>query len=367
MKIQTTTTVREDSEPVLCPLADMGAIEVTGADAEAFLNAQLSRNVHSDQPSRATLAAWLDARGRVLALFRVLRAGDGWLLLTRGADVEALIRRLGMFVLRADVKLRDQSAQWLASAALGGIGPWLESRSIALGSRTGDAASANDTFFIRVGPRLVYLVSASGAPGESVDEVPGDWADVAPSDSAGEAQGDWAGVAPGNSAAGDAAGDSSGEVPGGSADEALGDWAGDIPSGAEEFVSLEEIRLGLVNLTPQLTGRYTAHMLNLDRLGALAFDKGCYPGQEVVARTQNLGAVKRRVFRFTGELEREPTVGTALLDSGGDKVGEVVRAVTIGESHVELLAMVRIDAASGVLTCATDASAPLTREALPWD
>lgn len=308
MTTQTTTALREHSEPVLCPLTDMGVIEVTGSDAEAFLNAQLSQNVNSGLPSRATLAAWLDARGRVLALFRVLRAGDRWLLLTRRADVEALIRRLRMFVLRADVQMCNQSSQWLAAAAIGGIEPWLESRSLALGSGTGDAATADGAFLIRGSPRLAYLVSAGETPG---------------------------------------------------------DWAGDIPSGAEESAALEEIRLGLVNLAPELTGRYTAHMLNLDRLGAVAFDKGCYPGQEVVARTQNLGTVKRRVFRFSGELAHEPTVGTTLLDSGGSQVGEVVRAVTTGESRVDLLAVVRIDSATEALTCAAEPATALTRESLP--
>lgn len=310
MTMQTTTAARDHVEPVLCPLTDMGVIEVTGADAEAFLNAQLSRNVHSHRPPRATLAAWLDARGRVLALFRVLRAGDGWLLLTRGADVEALIRRLSLFVLRADVQLRNLSLQWLSAAAVGGIEPWLESRSVALGSQSGDSANVNGAFLIRVGPRLVYLLSAGEAPGDLADG---------------------------------------------------------IPSGAEEAAALEEIRLGVVNLVPQLTGRYTAHMLNLDRLGALEFDKGCYPGQEVVARTQNLGTVKRRLFRFSGELEQEPSVGTALIDAAGSQVGNVVRAVRVGGSRVELLAVVRIESASGTLTCAPEPGLALTREPLPGE
>ena len=310
MTIRTTTAARKRNEPVLCPLTDMGVIEVSGDDAEGFLNGQLSHDVRSRLPLRATLSAWLDARGRVLALFRAIRTGDHWLLLTRGADVEALIRRLRMFVLRADVQLCNQSSQWLAVAALGGIEPWLESRSIALGARTGDMATANGAFFIRVGPRLVYLVSAG---------------------------------------------------------EAAGDWTGDNPSGAEESAALEEIHLGLVNLTPELTGRFTAHMLNLDRLGAVAFDKGCYPGQEVVARTENLGTVKRRVFRFSGKLEREPTVGKALLDSRGSQVGEVVRAVSVGDSRVELLAVVRIDSATGALTCAAEPGSALTRESLPGE
>ena len=306
--MQTTTTDCEHVEPVLCPLTDMGVIEVTGTDAEAFLNAQLSRNVHSRRPPQATLAAWLDARGRVLTLFRVLRAGDGWLLLTRGADVEALIRRLSLFVLRADVRLRDLSSRWLAAAAVGSIEPWLERRSVALGSQAGDSATTNGAFLIRVGPRLVYLVSAGEAPGNV---------------------------------------------------------AGGTPSGAEESATLEEIRLGLVNLVPELIGRYTAHMLNLDRLGALEFDKGCYPGQEVVARTQNLGAVKRRLFRFSGQLEQEPSVGTAVLDASGSQVGTVVRAASVSESRLELLAVVRIESAPGALTCAPEPGLALTREPLP--
>lgn len=310
MTRSTTSIERERFEPVLCPLTDMGVIEVSGADAEAFLNGQLSQNVSARQPLRSTLAGWLDARGRVLALFRAIRAGNRWLLLTRGADVDALTRRLNLFVLRADVQFRNRSAQWFAAAALGGIEPWLESRSIALGSRTGDAATANGVLLIRVSPRLVYLVSDGKAPK---------------------------------------------------------DFAGDIPSGEEESAALEEILLGLVNSHPQIAGRYTAHMLNLDRLGAVAFDKGCYPGQEVVARTQNLGTVKRRVFRFSGEVEHGPAVGTALLNSDGSQVGEVVRAVTVGESRVELLAVARVNAAADALTCATQPDMPLTLESLPGE
>lgn len=305
-----TIALRERSEPVLCPLTDMGVVEVIGADAGAFLNAQLSQDVHSHRSPRATLAAWLDARGRVLALLRVLRAGDRWLLLTRGADVEALIGRLSLFVLRAHVRLRNLSSQWFAAAAVGNIEPWLESRSVALGSQSGDSATANGAILIRIGPRLTYLLSA--------------------------------GVA-------------------------RGDLARDIPVGAELSAALEEIRLGLVNLTPQLSGRYTAHMFNLDRLGAVAFDKGCYPGQEVVARTQNLGTVKRRVFRFSGQSEQEPSVGTALHDASGSHVGNVVRAVSVGKSRVELLAVVRIESASEALTCAPEHGLALTRESLPGE
>lgn len=311
MTIRTTTAAGERNEAVLCPLTDMGVIEVSGVDAEAFLNAQLSRNVDSDQPSQATLAGWLNARGRVLALFRALRAGDRWLLLARGADVEALIRRLSMFVLRADVGLRDATADREAVAVVGNADSLPASPFGELRHRSGDSVAAgNGAHAIRIAPRLAWAL----APREGFRSL-----------------------------------------------------RGQIPRGSAEVATAEEIVLGLVNLAPHLAGRFTAHMLNLDRLGAVSFDKGCYPGQEVVARTQNLGRVKRRAYLFGGRLRQAPAVGAALLDQCGDAVGEVVRAAPAVDAGVKLLAVVRIDAVTNDLVCDTDTDAPLHREALPWE
>lgn len=296
MNAESEQSARDPVAPAICPLADMGLVEVAGADAETFLNAQLSRNVESGKPLRAPISAWLDARGRVLALVRALWTGESWLLLAKGADVEALIRRLRMFVLRADVQLRDASSEWQAVTVLGGIEPWLAKRSLAVGPHPGDTVIAAGAFAVRVGPRLAYLVSAENA---------------------------------------------------------MSDFETNGSADSGELCAVEEIRLGLVDLTPGLSGRYTAHMLNLDRLGAVSFDKGCYPGQEIVARTQNLGSVKRRVFRFSGDLECVPAVGSPLVDARNNRVGEIVRAAGDAGGRVELLAVVPLDAAADVLACDT--------------
>lgn len=89
-------------------------------------------------------------------------------------------------------------------------------------------------------------------------------------------------------------------------------------------------------------------MLNLDLLGAISFRKGCYPGQEIVARTQNLGRIKRRLFRYLVTGPTLPAVGTGLL-LGQAKVGEVVRSIRHG-SVAQLLAVVNLDAAGVGLT-----------------
>ncbi len=311
MTMQTKTALPERFEPALCPLTDMSAIEVTGADAEAFLNAQLSRNVETGFPTRATLAAWHDARGRVLALTWVLWTGQHWLLLTKGADTEGLITRMKLFVLRDDVRLRNAAEDWDVAAVVGSTRSLTAPPFPEPGHQPGDTATDEDgTRIIRIGPRIAYVLAPRGGMRTTENA---------------------------------------------------------FKKGSAESAAAEEILLGLVNLVPGVAGRYTAHMLNLDRLGAVSFDKGCYPGQEIVARTQNLGAVKRRVFHFSGSLRQTPAIGAALLDTGGDSVGEVVRAATIGESEVSLLAVVRVDAAAELLVCATDTGAPLTRETLPWE
>jgi folate-binding Fe-S cluster repair protein YgfZ len=102
-------------------------------------------------------------------------------------------------------------------------------------------------------------------------------------------------------------------------------------------------------------------MLNLDALGALAFDKGCYPGQEVIARVHNLGDVKRRLRRYAADA-LAPPVGTAVLDDRGAAVGEVVRSAA-SVSAAQLLAVVEHTAADGPLTCG---GAPLAELPLPF-
>src|SRR5262249_7017722 len=104
--------------PRFCMLPGYALIDVRGSDASAFLQDQLSRTVESLDASLAPLAGWHDARGRVRALFRVLRLPDRWLLATARDTLETTLKRLQMFVLRADVKLRA-AEDWSTAALLG--------------------------------------------------------------------------------------------------------------------------------------------------------------------------------------------------------------------------------------------------------
>ena len=281
---------------------------MSGTDAEMFLNAQLSRNVTESGANRSTLSAWHDSKGRVLALLRALRNGNQWLLMVHGGDPDTIIQKLTAFILRADVALRDVSTEWHSAAMLGDVDAWFEHRGASLGSQSGDSTQKDRPFLIRATPEIAYLVRPIGVSSTIESEL----------SMANHQEGD-----------------------------------------------LAEIRSGLVELLPELAGRFSPQMLNLDRLGALAFDKGCYPGQEVIARIQNLGNVKRRLFRFSGPLSELPPVDSAIIDTSGVEVGKIVRVARANTQRVEFLAVVSVDAIEETLACISEPQTPLAKERLP--
>ena len=292
-----------ESTLVFCALEHHGCIAVRGAQARAFLNAQLSIDLPAQGVPRAPLAAWHTARGRVRSVFRVVPAADGWLLVAPRDALATLIEQLRMFVLRADVALGEEPA--LAVAALVGAGAAL---SVApdLAAAPQAVAERDGALWLRIGPELLWAVAARDA----LDRI-----------------------------------------------------AAARPAAATEVEELAEIRLGLPWVGAALAEHYLPQMLNLDLLGALSFDKGCYPGQEIVARTQHLGSVKRRLMRFGGAGSVVPRPGTAVVDGGGTQVGEIVRAAPVA-SGFESLAVVRLSALDGALFVA---GTELTRLPLPYE
>lgn len=111
---------------------------------------------------------------------------------------------------------------------------------------------------------------------------------------------------------------------------------------------------------------FVPQMLNLDLIGAISFSKGCYVGQEIVARTQNLGRIKRRMYGFTAAGAAAPEPGAAVYGDG-KAVGEVVDAVAHPDG-VQLLAVMRIEALqdSTVVALQPDGGQPLARRDLPY-
>ena len=275
--------------PRYCPSPSYGCIEVRGADAANFLHAQLSRAVDALDGAFAPLAGWHDARGRVRALLRVVRRADRWWLVTQSDVVDATAKRLAMFVLRAAVKITPADDVRVA-ALLDADDTWLAAHGLATATRTNGVVARGELACVRLGSNVWHVIGRRAA----VD-----------------------GFAP------------------------------ELPRSPEDPSALAEIRLGLPAVGAPLVEHFVAQMLNLDLLDAVSFDKGCYPGQEVIARVHHLGSVKRRMRRYASESAAPPAPGSPVANADGVEVGEVVRAAR-ADNGVELLAVVDHTAALSV-------------------
>ena len=290
------------SLPVRCRLKSIGVIRVGGTDARAFLHAQTTQNIAALAENQSTLAAWLTAKGRVRALFDVIATGDAFYLLLPEDQIEPLCRQLRMFVLRSDVVLEPQP-DVVVGALVGDSSDWLRDHGIDLSTRTENAnyrpACAVDRLtFVEVGTGLVFVL------GDAVE---------------------------------------------------IDTRIADIERGDADDADLAAIRLGRPKVPRALSEEFIPQMLNLDVLDAVSFTKGCYPGQEIVARTKNLGAVKRRLVRFRVGEGARPEPGDEIL-TGSDRIGEVNRAAAT-ESGYELLAVVQLESLDGELSLAADGRA----------
>jgi folate-binding protein YgfZ len=242
-------------------------IQIRGGDAELFLQGQLTQDVAELGAAISLPAAWCNPKGRVITLIRLLAMQEGFGLVVPASLAAAVTRRLTMYRLRADASIEHSNGDW---------------QSIAV--------SDADAF-----ERL---------------------ADTGLLPQAGSACSNGALIAVDNSAAGRFV-----EIFGFRKDyDDVGLWFDSrLP---DEQLAGMKIRAGLAEITAENTEKYTPHMLNLDRLGAISFSKGCYTGQEVVARTENLGQSKRRLMRYRCDASGI-AIGDKLADDGRD-VGTVV-------------------------------------------
>lgn len=234
-----------------------------GPDAVAFAHAQFASDLRELATGAWQWSAWLSAQGRARALFRLLRVGGDELhVVLSGGTAEELRRQLAPFVFRSKVSFEVVSA-----SAIGCFGE-TEAQAL-LGALPGadDVVQARGRIGVRVGatvPRWLVLGEANDAP---------------PADPA-----------------------------------ALDRWRA------------ADIEAGIVELDPTLQDRFLPAALGLERLGAVGVRKGCYPGQEIVARLYFKGGNKRWLHRLEFVADQLPVPGMALAGSDGLTVGEVLQA-----------------------------------------
>ncbi|MGH8175696.1 MAG: YgfZ/GcvT domain-containing protein [Steroidobacter sp.] len=140
------------------------------------------------------------------------------------------------------------------------------------------------------------------------------------------------------------------------------DW-NDADAGVDRTWRLDHIRAGLPQVYPETHEAFVAQMLNIDALDGISFSKGCYTGQEIIARTHYRGAIKRRMFRFKATCP-PPAPGTRIA-AGDQHAGDVVDAVATA-GGCELLAVVSLAQARRALELETPKGAMLEPQTLPY-
>lgn len=232
------------------PEGELAVIRARGADAGSFLQGQLTQDVLLMKTAEARLAAWCSAKGRMLATFIVCKTAPDEFLLILSRDLLAnTIKRLKMFVLRAKCELTDVSSDISVTGLLGNA---VQSASSAMNSEAPQAqltaASSLDG-----SEKLIFLPSGHIA-GQAVPRAlrirldrPPEHADA----------------------------------------EQLAAW------------NALEITSGIARLSAAVSEAFVPQMLNYESVGGVNFKKGCYPGQEVVARSQFRGTLKRRAYVVT--------------------------------------------------------------------
>jgi len=251
-------------------LTHCGVIRAKGADAVKFLQGQLTNDVATLDRSHARLAGFCSAKGRLQANFVVWKAGDDELLLACSASLlAATLKRLSMFVMRAQCKLTDATDELPLWGALGA-----SARALMQQAAVGDARDVD-------GGTVIRVPDASGVMRCLLD---------APTDSG------------------------------------LSATLTALPSLALDAWRLLEVRSGIPIIEAATVDQFVPQMLNYELVGGVDFQKGCYPGQEVVARSQYRGTIKRRMFLF--DMDASATPGQEVFHSAdpGQPAGMVVNA-----------------------------------------
>ncbi len=282
---------RSARSTIAVPLTHLGLIRVAGEDAASFLHNLLSNDIKKLQPHHAQRTSFNSPKGRMLASFVVWRDGSDFLLQLSGDIAPAIQRKLSMYVLRSKVRLTDAATDL---AGIGLAGPNVARVLDQLGLQLPPDALQTSGESIRVvrleGPRVMLYTTIANAP-----EV---WQKL---------------VA-----------------------------AGVEPAGTVAWHWLD-ITQGIPLITAATQDEFVAQMLNFELIGGVNFQKGCYPGQEIVARTQYLGKLKKRLFRAHVE-GNTPKAGSDVFspEFGEQSAGKVVMAAPAPEGGSDLLAVVQV-------------------------
>lgn len=287
-----------------CTLSHEGILAVRGVDAGKFLQGQLTCNINYLSEARSGLGARCTQKGRMQSSFRILFEANGCLLAMARELIEPQLLDLRKYAVFSKSKLTDESAEWVRFGLQDGDHA-LAALDLALPPETDSLVRSDQLIATRVSPgRAELWVRTTQAE------------DIKAKLSAHLSEG------------------------------SLNDWL------------LGQIRAGIGQVMPATREEFIPQMINLQAVGGVSFKKGCYTGQEIVARMQYLGKLKRHLYRLSLNGSELPEPGTPLFSPAHKSaVGNVVLAANATNGS-ELLAVLQADVAEAGLIHLGSAEGP---------
>jgi hypothetical protein len=281
------------NQTVICDLSYLGLLQLSGADTLAFLQGQVTNDVKQLNGQVAHYSGYCNPKGRLLALFLAFAHKDHIHLQLPKELIAPIAKRLKMYVMRSKVEIQDVSESI-----------------IKIGLNGAKAAELLSTLFSQIPQHDYDLVTLENG---AIIKLPGNqprfeiFTDIA------NAPAIW---------------------------NSLAQHAKPVDT---TYWELLEIQAGIPEVYAKTQEEFVPQMLNLDLLNGINFKKGCYTGQEIVARTHYLGTVKRRTQLAHIDSDITPNPGDDILNSNGDMVGKVVRCAPSYSGGYDLLAEVRLE------------------------
>jgi hypothetical protein len=257
-------------------IAHLTVLTIGGKDAAKFLQGQITCNVNDVTGIKSSLGALCNPKGRAITTFLLIKTGDAFLMVLPEELLESVKKRLQMYILRSDVTLTDSSDQL---CLIGLCYPATETEPLF-------ATTQNDLISVNLSAtQNRQLVIAE------TDKAIALWSDR------------------------------------------LGNQ-GFQPENSDQWRYLD-ILAGMPWLTTETSEEFIPQMLNLDILGGISFNKGCYTGQEIVARTHYLGKTKRAMFLAECDTPSTPLPNSIIIDDGTGTEHAVGRVLLAQRSHAE--------------------------------
>jgi tRNA-modifying protein YgfZ len=276
----------------IADLSDNALLRVTGDDATAFLHAQFTNDVQALPVGGAQWNGWCTAKGRLIATFLLLRRSDGYLLMLPAEIAAPIAKRLAMFVLRSKVKIQDATELYARIGVAGANAASILERHWPKRPEPMRSVEKDGAVCVALdAERFVALVPPAAAP-------------------------------------------------------AMWDlFAKDAAKAGSDAWELASIRAGVPTIVAATQEAFVPQMANFDLVGGVSFRKGCYPGQEIVARTQYRGGLKRRMALAHFPGDERPAPGQSVYSGtfGDQAAGTIVNAAPAPGGGFDALVVAQIE------------------------